>query len=147
MISSARGAVLRSALLFTPFLLVTMGVFGFIVQDIVVDGSSGGRIVALVLIGSVAALLTYQVVQSARDLLTQPVETTGLVERTWSRHDFFIFRNDYIFVERDVFRIEPEQALDVEPGVMVRIVHFPHTNTVDTVEVLSHAGQREGGDG
>ena len=139
--ASARASVLRSALLFSPFLLVTLGAMAFIVRDVAVEGSSGGRIVGLVLVGSVAALLGYQVVQSVRDLFASPVETTGLVERLWSRNDFFLFRNTYVFVERNVFRLEPEQALEVELGDTVRVVHYPHTSTVERIEVVSRAGQ------
>ena len=139
--ASARAAVLRSALLFSPFLLVTLGALAFIVRDVAVEGSSGGRIVGLVLVGSVAALLGYQVVQSVRDLFASPVETTGLVERLWSRNDFFLFRNTYVFVERNVFRLEPEQALEVELGDTVRVVHYPHTSTVERIEVVSRSGQ------
>jgi len=139
--ASARAAVLRSALLFSPFLLVTLGALAFIVRDVAVEGSSGGRIVGLVLVGSVAALLGYQVVQSVRDLFASPVETTGLVERLWSRNDFFLFRNTYLFVERNVFRLEPEQALEVELGATVRVVHYPHTSTVERIEVVSRSGR------
>ncbi|MGB2696007.1 MAG: hypothetical protein WBD55_12595 [Dehalococcoidia bacterium] len=135
----ARGAVVRSALLFIPFMLISLGVIGFIVQDMVVDGANAGGIVALVLIGFVSLLLVYQVVQTLRDLFAQPVETTGIVDRLWSRHDFLVFRNDYVFVEGDVFRIEPEHALDVGLGRMVRITHYPHTNAVVHVEIVSQA--------
>lgn len=137
--TSARGAVLRSALLFTPFMLISFGIIGFIVQDMVVDGAKTGGIVALVLIGFVSLLLVYQVVQTLRDLFAQAVETTGIVDRLWSRNDFLVFRNDYVFVEGDVFRIEPEHALDVELGRMVRITHYPHTNAVVNVEIVPQA--------
>ena len=99
---SARGTVLRSALIFTPFLAVTLGFVGVIVQAMADDGVSTGRIIGLILVGSVAVLLAFQVVQSLRDLFSQPVETIGLVERRWSRRDFFLFRNDYLFVGRIV---------------------------------------------
>ena len=139
--TSARAAVLRSALLYTPFLAVTLGALGFIARDVAVEGSSAGRIVGLVLVGSVALLLGYQVVQSVRDLTSQPVETTGLVERRWSHNDLLVFRNTYIFVERNVFRLEPEQALEVELGDTVRVIHYPHTSTVESVEVVARAGR------
>ena len=143
---SARTTVLRSALLFTPFLAVALVVLAFIVRDTMAEGVSGGDIVGLVLVGFVVMLLAYQVVQSVRDLFARPVETTGLVERHWSRNDFFIFQNSYIFVGRDVFRLTPEQSLDVELGDTVRVVHYPHTSTVEAIEVVAHAGQRGSGD-
>lgn len=140
---SARASVLRSGLTLTPFLAVTLVALGFILRETVSEGASGGRIVGLVLVGFVGLLLAYQVIQSTRDLFSQPVETTGRVERRWSRHDFFLFRNDYLFVERNVFRVLPETFLEVDLGDTVRILHYPHTGTVQAVEVVARAGQAE----
>ncbi len=140
--SSAWATVLRSALLITPFLAVTLTALAFILRQTVEEGASGGRIVGLVLVGSVTLLLAYQVVQSVRDLFAHLVETTGLVERRWSRSDFFLFRNSYIFVERNVYRLPPEQFVEVDLGDTVRIVHYPHTGTVEAMEVVERAGQR-----
>lgn len=139
---SAWATVLRSALLFTPFLVVTLAAWAFILRETADEGTSGGRIVGLVLVGSVALLLTYQVVQSVRDLFSQPKETTGRVERRWSRSDFFLFRNSYIFVEKNVYRLPPEQFVEVDLGDTVRIVHYPHTGTVETVEVVERVAGR-----
>lgn len=139
--ASARAAVLRSALLFTPFLAVVLVALAFILRETVNEGTSAGRVVGLVLVGSVALLLAYQVLQSVRDLFSRPVETTGLVERRWSRADFFLFRNSYIFVGRDVFRLAPEEFVQVDLGDTVRILHYPHTSTVEAIEVVQRAGQ------
>ena len=138
---SARATVLRGALLFTPFLAVALGALVFIVRDVAEDGASAGGIIGFVLVSSVALLLGYQVVQSVRDMFSETVETTGVVERKWSRSDFMVFRNTYIFVGRDVFRLEPELALNVELGTTVRVVHYPHTSTVEEIEVLAQAGE------
>lgn len=145
--SSARGEVLRSVLLFSPFLAVTLGALAFILLDVAAEGVSGGRVVGMILVGSVALLLAYQVVQSLRDLFARPVETTGLVERRWSRSDFFLFRNTYIFVDRNVYRLPPEQLAEVELGDTVRVVYYPHTSTVEAIEVVSRAQQRRAHDG
>ena len=139
--SSAWWAVLRSALVFAPVLAVSLVALGFIVQEMADKGSSGGRVVALVLVGSVALLLTYQVVQSLRDLFSRTVETVGVVDRCWTKNEFFLFRNTYIFVERDVYRLSPEHAVTVDPGDSVRIVHYPHTGAVETIEVVARAGE------
>ncbi len=143
---SARATVLRSALLFTPFLAVTLVAFAFIIREAAEEGASGGVIVGLILVGLVALLRMYQVVQSVRDLFSQPVEMTGLVERSWSRNDFFLIRNSYIFVRRNVYRLHPEQFIDVDLGDTVRIVHYPHTAAVETMEVVERAGQRGSSD-
>ena len=142
---SARGEVLRSILLFSPFLAVTLAALVFLLQDIAGEGAGGGTIVGLVLVGSVALLLAYQVIQSVRDLFSQLVETTGLVERRWSRNEFLLFRNSYIFVGRNVYRLSPEQFIDVDLGDTVRVVHYPHTAAVEAIEVVRRAGQDGGG--
>ena len=140
---SARGEVLRSTLLFSPFLAVTLAALVFLLQDIVGEGAGGGTIVGLVLVGSVALLLAYQVIQSVRDLFSQLVETTGLVERRWSRNEFLLFRNSYIFVDRNVFRLPPEQLLDIDRGDLVRVVHYPHTGAVESIELVKRGGGSE----
>ena len=132
--SKAWNSVLRSTILFVPFLAITLFAFGFIVTEIATDGASAGVIVGLVLVGSVALLLGYQVIQSIRDLLSETVETIGEVERSWTRNDMFLFRNSYVFVDRNVYRVSPEQYMELSPGDNVRIVHTPHTGVVETIE-------------
>ena len=138
----ARTAIVRSVLLFSPFLAIVVAAF----MALVIGGASGGAIVGLVIVGLVTLLLAYQVVQSLRDLLTHATETEGRVERHWSRHEFFIFRSSYIFVKGDVYRLSAEQELEVKLGNMVRIRHYPHTGTVDAIEVLERGGRRETSD-
>ena len=139
-LSSARMSVLRGALLFAPFLAVSAFALAFIVGDVIGKGFDAGRIVGLVLVGFVTLLLAYQVVQSVRDLFASSVETVGVVERQWSRREFFLFRNGYIFVKNNVFRIEPEEYIGIKLGDAVRVVHSPHTSTVESVEVVEQAG-------
>jgi hypothetical protein len=137
--SKAWNSVLRSTILFTPFFVITLFALGFIVTQVASEGASGGRIVGLVLVGSVALLLGYQVVQSIRDLMSGTVETTGEVVRSWTRNDMFLFRNSYVFVDRNVYRVPPEQDMELSPGDQVRIVHTPHTGAVETIEKVEEA--------
>ena len=141
---SARATILRSLLLFVPFLLVVLVALALLLRSTADEGASGGRIVALVLMGSVGLLLVYQVVQSVRDLFSRTVETVGRVERRWSRSNFFLFRNSYIFVGRDVFRLPPEQFVEIGLGDTVRIVHYPHTAAVEAIEVVARKGASDG---
>lgn len=137
---AAWGAVLRSALLFTPFFGIALTGLVFLVLDVVDTGVGPGQVVGVTILAFVTLLFGYQVVQSVRDLFSGVVETTGVVERRWSRNDFFLFRNSYIFVGRNVFRLEPEEYVEVDLGDTVRVVHFPHTSTVEAVEVLARRG-------
>ena len=137
--SSARASILRSALLFSPFLAVSAFALALIIGD-VVNGEAGvGHGVGVFLVGLMTLLLVYQVVQSIRDLFSRCVETVGVVERQWSRKEFMLFRNGYIFIGRNVFRLEMEEYVDIKQGDTVRVVHYPHTLTVDTVEVVERA--------
>ncbi len=138
-LSSARASVLRSALLFSPFLAVSAFALALIIGDVISDGFDGGHVVGLGIFGCVTLLLGYQVVQSLRDLFANSVETVGVVERLWSRNEFLLFRNGYIFVKNNVFRVEPEQYIDINLGDTVRVIHFPHTATVESVEVVEQA--------
>jgi hypothetical protein len=134
--SQARGSVLRSTLLFSPFLAVSVFALSYIVGEAVTDGFSTGRAIGIVLVGFMALLLGYQVLQSIRDLFAAAVETVGVVERQWSRNEFMLFRNSYIFVGNNVFRLLPEEYIDIKLGDTVRVVHYPHTATVVSVEVV-----------
>lgn len=138
-LSSARASVLRSALLFSPFLAVSASALAFIIGDVVNDGFNAGHVVGIFLVGFVTLLLGHQVVQSIRDLFSRCVETVGVVERQWSRNEFLLFRNGYIFVGRNVFRLTPDEYINVELGDTVRVVHYPHTATVEEVEVVERA--------
>jgi hypothetical protein len=134
------GAVLRSALLFAPFFALSLTGLTFLVLEGIDEGFGAGQVVAIGILGFISLLFGYQVVQSVRDLFSDVVETKGVIERRWSRNDFFLFRNSYIFVERNVFRLEPEQYVEVDLGDTVRVEHFPHTSTVETIELLARRG-------
>jgi hypothetical protein len=137
---AAWGAVLRSALLFAPFLGLALTGLTFLVIEALDEGFSAGQIVAISILAFISLLFAYQVVQAVRDLFSSVIETQGIVERRWSRNDFFLFRNSYIFVERNVFRLEPEQYIEVDLGDVVRVVHFPHTSTVEGIELVARGG-------
>ena len=127
----------RSGLLFAPFFALSAAALGLIIADSVRQGFGVGSAIGVVLVGFVALLLGFQVVQSIRDLFARTVETIGVVVRRWSRNEFMLFRNGYIFVENHVFRLEPEEYIDINLGDTVRVVHYPHTSTVESVEVVS----------
>jgi hypothetical protein len=140
---AAWGSVLRSALLFTPFFVASLAIFLFMLNDARGGDWSAGVIIGLVVTGGTALLLGFQSVQAVRDLFASLVETQGRVVRRWSRNEFFVMRNDYVLVERTVFRIEPERALQIEAGDTVRITHFPHTSTVEDIEVIQRGAHVE----
>jgi prepilin-type processing-associated H-X9-DG protein len=133
--SVARRTLLRSLVLFTPFLVLAVAALVYVIMDVVRHGADA-TVVAVVLLSFVTALLAYQVVQSLRDMFSGLVETTGVVERYWTRHELILFRGNYLFLDGNVFRLEPHQAVDLKLGQTVRLVHYPHTGAVDSVEVI-----------
>jgi len=138
--SRARAAVVRSVLLFTPFLAITLFGLVYLLLRANDDGLSAGAVVGIVLVSLVALLLGYQVVQSLRDAFASLKETVGEVERAWTRNEFFLFHNSYVFVGRDVYRVPPEQFLELRSGDRVRLVHLPHTGAVETIEKVPSEG-------
>lgn len=135
--SVARAGVVRSIILFAPFLAITLFAWGYLLWRLVDRGVSGGAVAGFVLVSLVALLLAYQVVQSVRDAFAELTETVGEVERSWTRNDMFLFRNSYVFVGREVYRVPPGQYVELNPGDRVRITHLPHTGAVETLEKLA----------
>jgi xanthosine utilization system XapX-like protein len=140
---TARTAIIRTLVVFTPLLAIALAILIALIVNGASDGFSGGVIAGLVVMGFVGLLVGYQVVQAVWDLFGAPVERDGRVERAWNRSEFFLFRNSYIFVNGDVFRLCPEQDIEVSLGDLVRIRHYPHTATVEAIEVLERAPTRE----
>ena len=137
--SSARGSVLRNALLLSPFLVVAGSALGFVLSDGITGGFDTSHIVGSIVVGFVTLLLADQVLQSVRDLFATTVQTTGIVKRRWNRNEFFLFRNSYIYVEKHVFRLTPAEYFDVDLGDTVCVEHYPHTATVESIEVVERA--------
>jgi hypothetical protein len=143
--SSARAAVLRTAVFYTPLfiasalaaLLILAGVWdlGYFLLGILV---------------LLAFLFGYQSVQALRDLKAELRTTRGPVTRIWSKMDLIVTRSHYIRVSGNIFRIPFQDyydlrdeakrlkaaGLDEEYFIEVQVVHYPHTGTVESVERL-----------
>jgi len=129
---SARGPVIRDAIIFTPFFLAFAAAW---IAAFVVEGN--GAIPLLVILGAVTLLAGYQSVQALRDLVARPQVTEGEISRKWRGTDMFVFRSYYIYVNRKVFKIDPLEHEQLEEGDLVAVTHYPHTNAVVS-------GKREG---
>jgi hypothetical protein len=135
---AARSSLFRVALVFTPLFLLSLAGIGIIVFDLVREGPSG-LIITMVLLLLAAFLTGYQSIQSLRDIRSSPTLSGGLVDRKWSRADLFILRSHYIYVGRSVFKVTPLIYLELEEGDTVSVRHYPHTNTVISVELQEGA--------
>lgn len=141
-----RSALMRSAVLYTPLVVLTL--IGIVA--ILAGLFDGGWL--LLIIGVIAAFLFgYQSIQALRDLrVDRLVVTQGPVSRIWSKMDLFISRSYYINVNRNIFRIPlaaywdlREEAkrmrtdgTDDDYRIEVRVEHYPHTGNVVSIERL-----------
>jgi hypothetical protein len=136
---AARASLVRTALVFTPLLLLSLAGVGGVIFYLAREGPSG-LIVTLILLCLAAFLTGHQSVQSLRDLRSSPRLTTGLVDRKWKRADLFVLRSFYIYVDRSVFKVTPLIYHELEEGDTVSVNHYPHTNTVISVELVEEGG-------
>lgn len=135
--AAARASLLRGTAWYGALLLGSLGGAVWIGSH----AASGAALVPLVFAAAMALLLGYYVVQHLRDLGAEPVEREGVVTRRWSRADLLIaMQSYYISVDRTVFRVRPEDYIHMDEGVRVRIVHFPHTLHVITLERVAPGG-------
>ena len=128
--SAARAGLRRSLVIYVLLFGTAVSVVYYIAQN----AAAGAAYVTLSVVGIVALLLGYQVVQHYRDLRAPLTESEGVVLRKWSRADLVIAWNSYyITVNRTVFRIDVLDFTEVREEMYVKIVHFPHTNNVVSV--------------
>lgn len=124
--------------MFTPLFLLSLAGVGAVIFELVREGASG-LIITLLLLCLAAFLTGHQSIQSLRDLRSPPTVSSGLVERKWSRADLFVLRSYYIYVDRSVFKVTPLIYTELEEGDTVSVNHYPHTNTVISVELEERA--------
>lgn len=134
--SQAKRAAARTAAIFAPFFLAALaGTIALVVSMAREPG--GGPVVGLVVLAIITLLTGHQTIQPLRDALErEPRLLEGKVSRAWSRADLFLFRSYYVLVERQVFRIEPEDFFQIDEGDRLRVLYYPHANTVEQVERL-----------
>ena len=125
--AAAKAAVRRMALTYVPLSLLSAG--GLMLFLAQAEG-----IILIVIAAILTLLFGYQAVQAVRDLGEEPVTTTGRVLRKWSRGDFIFWRSYYAYIEKTVFKLEPEVYHDLEEGDEVLVLYYPHTVTVASIE-------------
>ena len=128
--SSARAGLVRSIAIYAALLATDLLVVFYIARS----DPQGAAFVTLSIVGVVGLLLAYQVVQHYRDLRSPLAESVGIVQRKWKRADLIIaWDSYYIIVDRMVFRVRPEDYIQVDEAMYVKVVHFPHTMNVVSV--------------
>jgi hypothetical protein len=122
-----RVGVYRRALVFTPSAALFI-VFFVIALLALLDGRLGA-ILGCVLLAVVAFALGYEAIAALRDLRTEPVVTSGQIQRLWTKSKFLVFgKAGYVLLQGRVFEVRVDTFMLLEPGQHLSIEHWPHTN-------------------
>ena len=129
-----RSIVIRQAVLLTP-IAVASAVVAVNALLKVFDGN-GGFAIMLVFFGFLAFLFGYQALQYLRDLRAQPVVLEGELTKKWSKGNifFFLLPSFYISCGRKIFTISKKEYGILLEEDRLRIRHYPHSLTVETLE-------------
>jgi len=133
-----RRAVIRQAVIYTPLSIGVTALLGISLWS-VVNGAYGALIAATIL-ALIAVAVIFQSVAALRDLRAQPMATSGMVRRAWTKGMFLGFiRSHYILVQRAVFDVSIVSYTQLVEGDEVEVRHWPHTKTVIEVRKLKRA--------
>ncbi len=131
---SVRSRIMRSAILWTPLFLVSLGGTLFYLFDTATGGDRGGTWVLVVILAVLATLFGFQSVQSLMDLRAAPQSTSGFVTRRWSRSDSFVMKSHYVRIEKRILRGD----LDLLDGIVeddhVQVSFYPHSAVIVWLE-------------
>lgn len=130
-----RRTVIRQALTYTPGAVVAVVLLSVAVWNIV--QGNYGALIAGVILALVSLALVTQSVAAVRDLFAQPVTTTGLVRRAWTKGLWLgLFRSHYFLVGRSVFDVGVVIYSQTQEGDRLEIHHWPYSKTVISVRKL-----------
>ncbi len=112
----------------------------YLLYFIATNGPHGVGYVTLAVAAVVGLLLAHQVWMQFRDLRAPLTESEGVVQKKWSRAELLIvWHSYYVAVDRRMFRLEPEDHVMVDEEMYVKIVHFPRTLNVVSIEEVRAA--------
>lgn len=130
-----RRAVIRQAVIFTPLSVGVTVLLGISLWSVV--NGAYGALIAVTILGLIALAVLFQSVAALRDLRAEPIATSGVVRRAWTKGMFLGFiRSHYILVQRAVFDISIVSFTQLVEGDEVEVRHWPHTKTVIEVRKL-----------
>ena len=126
---SPRGRVIRDAIIYTPIFALCS-----VILLLMIVGVFDRAPLGMALLAIVTFLFGYQSVQSLRDLAARPQEVNGAVARRWTKRDGFVVKSHYITVGKAIYRIPVEVYLDLKVQDTVKVVAYPYTGMVVSVE-------------
>jgi hypothetical protein len=131
----ARLSVLRSLAFYTVILVADVAALLYV--SVLAGPPRGFGWVTLAVTVVLGLLLVQQVWQHARDASAVVVETEDVILRKFQRAELiFVWQNSYLQVGRTIFNVDARDYILVKEGQLVRVVHFPRTLKVVSVEAV-----------
>jgi hypothetical protein len=130
-----RGRLIRSAVLWTPLFLATVGAtVWFLIDTALLGGDHGGTWVLVVVLAVLATLFGFQSIQSLLDLRSNPIEESGWVTRRWSRSDSLVMRSHYLRLGKRILRGDVDLLANIKEDDWVDVTFYPHSAVIVWVE-------------
>jgi hypothetical protein len=139
---SARNGIIRSAIIWTPFFLITGGALLFFFFDEVTGGDRGSWFLIIVLT-IFAVLFGSQSIQAIADLLSKPRTMEGPVTRRWTRNDSLVLRTHYVRVGKTILRGDRLALEEIKTGDRVAVRFFAHSGVLIAIEKLAEPPKPE----
>ena len=149
---NARLGIVRQAAIYVPSGLVLTGLLAVAVMNL------PNAIVAVIVLAIFSLPVDLEAIQAVRDLLRkEPVTSRGVIDRQWAKSRFmFLGRVRYLLVDLrrvdgqggavldpdakakgTLFEVEELANHQLHPGDEIEVVHWPHTNAIVSLELLS----------
>ena len=128
-----RNGILRSAIIWTPFFIASLGGFLFFLADELTGGDRGSWFLVIIL-GIFSFLFGSQSIQALADLFGKPREMEGQVTRRWARNDSIVLRTHYVRIDSQILRGEKLILDPIKTGDRVEARYFPHSGVLIWLE-------------
>lgn len=128
-LAGARGKLLRSTLLWSPFFLLCLGGFLFFTFDrAFLGGDHGGTWFLSLVLGVLTLLFGFQAIQSVLDLFEQPSVSSEFVTRRWARSDSIVMKTHYVRLGTKMILRGDQLMLDgIKEGDFVEATYYRHS--------------------
>lgn len=131
---SVRSGILRTAIIWTPLLLLSAGALLYFAIDMLTGGGQATWFL-LVVLGLFTTLFGFQSIQAILDLRARPRETEDIVTRRWSRSDSLVMRSHYIrLTGRTILRGDAYTLDGISEGDRVHVRYYPHSAVLVSAE-------------
>jgi hypothetical protein len=136
---AARNGLIRSAVLWSPFFLVSLGALIFFLFD-ELTGGDRGTIFLLVVLSIFTILFGSQAIQAWLDLSGKHSEREGEITRKWTRRDSIVMQTHYIRLDgKEILRGDRGLFAALKAGDRVHIRYFRYSGVAFYAQKLAKA--------